>query len=92
MLDNDIAKLIARDAADLDDLESGIWRMEARHNLARIETRRIVSWQAAIMLVAMIGAAGLGVVIGTKTPSHSSNLLMAHNDVAPSSRLFGGAP
>ncbi len=92
MLDQDIAKLIARDVADLDGLESGIWRIEARRNLARIETRRIAFWQVAIMLFAMLSSAALGVSKGAQTPAHGSRLLMAHNEAAPSSRLFGGKP
>jgi len=92
MLDNDIAKLIARDAADLNGLESGIWRIEARRNLAHIETRRIASWQAAIMLVGVISSAALGVSIGIQTPAHRSSILMAQNSAAPSARLFGGKP
>lgn len=92
MVDQEIEKLIARDRHELSNLEVAIWDAEARRAAARTEVRRIVSWQAAIMLVAVLGSASFGASLATRSSEHTTKFLMASSALAPSARLFGETP
>jgi len=92
MLDKDIAALVHRDRDALAGLEAGIWNAVAERQSAQSETRRIASWQAAVMLVAVIGSASIGVALGAQLPPRGSHIMLAYDASAPYDRLFGGKP
>jgi hypothetical protein len=92
MIEDEIHRLVDRDAgADLGRLESDIWVREAGVRSGRDATRRLASWQAAVMIFAIIGSAAVGSSLafhGAQTRPPAA-LLSAEN-LAPSALLFGG--
>lgn len=91
MIDDDIAALVERErTADLGRLEADIWRREATRQARRRATRRIVAWQGAVMLAAVIGSAGAGFVWSAHpVEGRHASVMMPGEQLAPSSLLFG---
>lgn len=90
MLEHDLDKLTARDAASLDGLEAAIWKREKRHLAARQAARTVASWQAAILILGVTGSGVFGLAAATQLPH--VNTLRGYSDSAPSVRLFGHRP
>jgi hypothetical protein len=92
MLDQALAKLVTRDIPSLDGIEAAIWEREAQRTSSRAATRKLVSWQAAIMLIAIFSSASLGVSVAAQSPPQSSGVLSLHSGSTPSARLYGHRP
>jgi len=92
MLDRDLDKLVKRDAMPLDGIEAQIWRQEARRSASLAATRRLASWQAGIMVVAIMGSAAFGASVAAQSPANAGNIFAVHAASAPSVRLFGHHP
>lgn len=91
MIDDDIATLVERERVpDLGRLEADIWRRETALQTRRRATRRIVAWQGAVMLAAVIGSAGAGFARSAHpVESRHVTVMMPGEQLAPSSLLFG---
>jgi hypothetical protein len=91
MIEKDILLLIIRDDGfDLSSLQNDIWARESLIRGGRAATRRLVSWQAVVMAVAIVGSATAGsslAISSAKTQSHRT--LLDAEALAPSSLLFG---
>jgi len=91
MTDTEILRLVERDSrVDLSGLESDIWAREANIRGTKIVTRRLLSWQAAVMTFAIIGSAVAGSAFAVNSTKHQNyNMLLGTENLAPSSLLFG---
>jgi hypothetical protein len=93
MVEYDIHRLIARDSRDLAGLEGDIWKQEAFRRASQTVTRRLASWQAAVMVIAVVisATAGSAVAMHNSTVPRPSGLILAET-LAPSALLFGHRP
>jgi hypothetical protein len=93
MIEDDIRRLIVRDSRDLAGLEGDIWKQEAFRRASQTVTRRLASWQAAVMAVAVVisATAGTAVAMHNTTVHQPSGLVLAET-LAPSALLFGHRP
>ena len=87
MIDREILRLVERDAQlDLSELERDIWVLER----SKHATRRLVSWQAVVMVVAIAGSATVGSSLGLHSPRPQVlGALSGVESLAPSSLLLG---
>jgi len=90
MIETEILRLIDRDSkVDLSGLESDIWARVGN----KIATRRLVSWQAVVMALAIVGSATAGSSLGAHgADGHALSALSGVENLAPSSLLFGARP
>ena len=78
MIDDDIRKLTDRDdQAALHCLEADIWKREANVASARHNGRRLASWPAAILVVAVLSSTTTGLptvdlAAASPKPKHSA--------------------
>ena len=91
MLDNDLALLVNRDSTfDLSRLERDLWLREEDVLSMRAATRRLASWQAAVMVCAILGSAGIGSSLAvTSARAQTSSGPFSVAALAPSTLLFG---
>jgi hypothetical protein len=91
MIEKDILLLVSRDSGfDLSALRNDMWAREAHIRGGRAATRRLVSWQAVVMAVAIVGSASVGsslAISSAKAQSHRT--LLDAEALAPSSLLLG---
>jgi hypothetical protein len=93
MFEDDIRRLIARDSRDLAGLEGDIWKQEAIRRAGQTVTRRLASWQAAVMAIAVVISATAGSAVAMhNTPVHPPRGLILAETLAPSALLFGHRP
>ncbi len=87
MIDEDINRL-AEMSPDrpLDRLEADIWAGVAANNLAKRTSRVVASFQAGIMVIALVGAAAAGAA--SVTPERAA-ISSAGAALAPSTLLLG---
>ena len=92
MLESEIQGLAARDnQTDLGRLESDIWAREANILRDRGAMRRLMSWQALVMALAVVGSAGAASSVAMHRPSAQAPAgLLGADSLAPSFLLFGG--
>jgi hypothetical protein len=92
MIEDDIDALMKRDAlVSLQALEADVWRQEAVAVATMRASHRIASWQAAILVAAVMSSAAVGILTATRSDSGPRpHLLAAAESLAPSNRLFGG--
>lgn len=93
MIDDDLSR-ITRQPADrpLDHLEADVWAGVAARTAARRTGRIVASCQAAVMLVALVGAAAAGASTVTADRSPGAFITAAGADYAPSTLLLGQRP
>ncbi len=93
MIDDDLTKL-ANGPTDkpLDHLEADVWAGVAARRMARRTGRIIASCQAAVMLVALVGAAAAGASTAAVVRSPGALITSAGADYAPSTLLLGQRP
>ena len=94
MIDKDLKELIARDSRfRLDRLELDIWqRTAARHTAVRT-SKVLASWQAAVVALAILGSATVGMTAATHVQTTNKSRLLGFGDeLAPSTLLFGKRP
>jgi hypothetical protein len=91
MIERDIELLVNRDSDfDLSALETDIWTRDSQVRGNKAATRRLVSWQAVVMVCAIIGSATVGsslAISSAKAQSHRT--LLDAEALAPSSLLLG---
>jgi hypothetical protein len=93
MIDSDIHRLLARDSSDLTGLEADIWRREAERRGNGAVARRLASWQAAVLALAVISSASVGSLTAMHGVAFASRtILFPAERLAPSSLLFGERP
>lgn len=93
MIEREIAALVARDCADLRELEADMWRCESQILASRKAGRTLASLQAAIVAVSIISSAAMGVTMATvRAEARPVSLFNPGDDLAPSSLLFGKRP
>jgi hypothetical protein len=91
MIERDIELLVNRDSGfDLSALETDIWTRESNIRGKKAATRRLVSWQAVVMVCAIIGSATAGSFLAISTAkAQSHRTLLDAEALAPSSLLLG---
>jgi hypothetical protein len=91
MIESDIQRLVSRDSGfDLSTLETDIWARHAHIRGSRAAARRLVSWQALVMVCAVVGSATAGsslAISSAKAQYH--RVLLDAESLAPSSLIFG---
>lgn len=87
MLENEISRLNARERFNLDDLESDIWRRERHLQARRAATRRVASYQALVLLLAVAGSGMAGAAMAGQFAPPST--FVAEENLAPSHLLLG---
>jgi hypothetical protein len=94
MIENDIQRLVSRDSGfDLSSLQKDIWVREALIQGGRAATRRLVSWQALVLVVAIVSSAEAGSTLAiSSAKAQSHRTLLDAEGLAPSSLLFGAHP
>jgi hypothetical protein len=94
MLERDIELLVSRDAEfDLSALQNDIWTRHSNLQSKKAATRRLVSWQAVVMVFAIVGSATVGSSLAIRTAKdQSQRTLLDAASLVPSSLLFGAHP
>jgi hypothetical protein len=87
MIENDISRLNAQEHFDLDGLEADIWRQECRVLARRAATRRVASYQALVLLLAVAGSGVAGAAMAAQFAPPST--FVAEENLAPSHLLLG---
>lgn len=87
MIEHDLQKLALRDQSQLPNLEADIWRRESELVASRKSGRRIASWQAGVLAVAVISAASFGAI--EASAFRVSGTSLTQSDLAPASLILG---
>jgi hypothetical protein len=91
MIDDDIRRLDERERDhSLSQLESDIWTGVDARARQRAAARRIVSFQGAIMIIALLGSAAAGLtMVRPVDGAAGAGLLASGVELMPSSLLLG---
>lgn len=95
MIDDDLHRLDAREPDhSLDQLEFDVWDGLARRARERASARRTVSLQGAIMMLALVvsAAMGIGAVRPATVTAGANGLLNEGIELMPSTLLLGDRP
>jgi len=87
MLEKDIDALNAHEPINLEGLEADIWRRERKLASLRSASRSLASWQGAVLLLAVICSAAIGMSTASKIAKPTAPL--AEENLAPSALLMG---
>jgi hypothetical protein len=90
MIENDILKLSGQSGRALDQLEKDIWLgVEARLRAAR-DSRTVLSCQAAVLIIALVGSIVAGAhAAAADDPRSGLGVFSTRADLSPSTRLIG---
>jgi hypothetical protein len=92
-MDKEIQRLIARDRTHpLDRLEAHVWHREQSQHRAALASRRLLSWQGAVLAVAVICSASIGVATAHARLSPEVNWFSGGVRLLPTTLLFGSTP
>lgn len=91
MLEDDIRLLVGRDSDfDLSALQTNVWMKEAHIRVRKAAARRLASWQAVVMVLAVVGSATAGSALATSNAkARDQRTVLDAGGLAPSSLLFG---
>ncbi len=90
MIDLDIEQLVARDAdTDLRRLERDVWYRVAKARVDAAASRRLASYQALVLTLAIVVSATMGVTTAMAIAAHRATPIAPGENLAPSSLLFG---
>lgn len=92
-MDQELQRLIARDRdRRLDRLERDVWQRERDVLAAKATSRRLMSWQGAVLALAVLSSASLGMTAARAMAAPEVSWLGDSARLAPTTLLFGGHP
>lgn len=90
MFDHEIRHLNARDdRVRLDQLERDIWHKEWSFQTAAAANRRLASWQALVLSIAVAAAGLMGAVTAAQAVPNTTGWFTASVRLAPATLLLG---
>jgi hypothetical protein len=92
-MDQELQRLMARDRGSrLDHLVEDIWRRELALRASAVPGRRLISWQGAVLALAVISSASVGITAARAMPPPEASWFGDGARFAPTALLFGSKP
>jgi len=92
-MEQEFQRLMARDLdSRLDRLEEDIWRRELALQASAAAGRRLISWQGAVLAMAVISSASVGVMAARGVPAPEISWFGDGAQLAPTALLVGSKP
>jgi hypothetical protein len=90
MFDNGINRLDQHaQSRPLQGLEAAVWAELDRRAAQSRAVRTVATWQAAVMVLALVTSAGVGALAATQSPPPSLGVFSPRGALAPSTLLGG---